>query len=210
MKRWTCPRCGSGKLAPARARKDDARRWCLSCSATTGRMVERTCPSADAARAARRESQRTAALRQRTRERERATTRHTVAGIDVRDEWQRLSSLPICTMREARGAWPPGLTVAHSTAKRRVSGHCKTIKRIVHVTFWPGVTPAEVRELLAHELAHAVAPLDDSHSQRWRNTYLALIEQGFGIAPPVPLPRSTWELDLAVRDALAASTWREP
>jgi len=47
MKRWVCPLCGSGKLAPSRPRKDDTRRFCLPCSEKTGRLVERTCPALD-------------------------------------------------------------------------------------------------------------------------------------------------------------------
>ena len=41
MKRWYCPQCGSGKLAPERMREDNVLRYCLSCSETTGRLVRR-------------------------------------------------------------------------------------------------------------------------------------------------------------------------
>lgn len=45
MRRWTCPTCGSGVLAPDAPRKDDARRYCLDCTARTGRLVQRACPA---------------------------------------------------------------------------------------------------------------------------------------------------------------------
>ncbi len=45
MRRWVCPTCGKGKIAPARPAIDDTRRFCLPCSETTGRLVSRHCPS---------------------------------------------------------------------------------------------------------------------------------------------------------------------
>lgn len=51
MKRWYCPACGDGKLAPARMADDDVRRYCLSCSAKAQRLVRRwQAGSADAAK----------------------------------------------------------------------------------------------------------------------------------------------------------------
>lgn len=61
LRRWICPveSCGSVKLAPERARLDDTRTYCLTCSEKTGRLVRRIAPVVEAkraARAARRES----------------------------------------------------------------------------------------------------------------------------------------------------------
>jgi hypothetical protein len=52
LKRWQCPLCGSGKLAPSRPRKIDVRRYCLACSEKTGELVERRCPTLDRRREA--------------------------------------------------------------------------------------------------------------------------------------------------------------
>lgn len=41
--RWNCPLCGAGCLAPGRARKNDIRRYCVECSVSTGKLVERVC-----------------------------------------------------------------------------------------------------------------------------------------------------------------------
>lgn len=51
MRRWVCPTCGSGANAPERPRKNDARRYCLDCSAKTGFLVERRAPALEARRA---------------------------------------------------------------------------------------------------------------------------------------------------------------
>jgi len=53
MKRWKCPLCSSGVLAPVRPVEDDVRRYCLSCSARTGRLVRRICPAQETQRKAR-------------------------------------------------------------------------------------------------------------------------------------------------------------
>lgn len=50
MKIWRCPNCDDGIRAPAHLRKIDVRRYCLLCSKTTGKLVERTVPSRDAER----------------------------------------------------------------------------------------------------------------------------------------------------------------
>lgn len=51
LRRWTCPRCSTGRLAPSRPRRDDVRRYCLPCSEATGRLVERVCPANERERA---------------------------------------------------------------------------------------------------------------------------------------------------------------
>lgn len=53
MKRWTCPKCGVGKLAPARLTRLDVRRWCLVCSSKSPTLVERVMPARETAKAAR-------------------------------------------------------------------------------------------------------------------------------------------------------------
>jgi hypothetical protein len=65
MKRWVCPNCSGGLLAPSRPRKDDVRRYCLGCSKRTGRLVERTCPALERERATSREARSTRAKTQR-------------------------------------------------------------------------------------------------------------------------------------------------
>jgi len=50
--RWTCLTCGEGGLAPTKPRRDDVRRYCLSCSAKTGRLVEKVAPSLEKKREA--------------------------------------------------------------------------------------------------------------------------------------------------------------
>lgn len=50
--RWKCEVCGAGLLAPSRPRMDDVRRYCLPCSAETGRLVKRVAPALEKKRTA--------------------------------------------------------------------------------------------------------------------------------------------------------------
>lgn len=70
MIRWECPNCGSGTNAPERPRKNDVRRYCLTCSASTGVLVERQAPKLERRRAtaALRTKDKLAAKRQRERD----------------------------------------------------------------------------------------------------------------------------------------------
>ena len=43
--RWKCANCNHGLLAPMKPRKNDVRRYCLPCSAKTGKLVERVSPT---------------------------------------------------------------------------------------------------------------------------------------------------------------------
>jgi len=204
MTRWVCARCGSGKLAPERPRADDVRRYCLSCSAATGRLVQRSAPALEARRERRAASRRAATKRTRERERERLSARHTAAGIDVRAEWARLLRLPFVAQRlRDRGTRTVRLTVSRSLGER-ASGHCKWHGGRVHVTLGYGVTLAELRTLLAHELAHAITPTGEAHGEGWRNTYALVLRDAYGVDLVGNVRGgTTWQLDERVVSALA-------
>lgn len=42
--RWKCEQCNSGVLGPSKPRMNDVRRYCLPCSAKTGKLVQRVAP----------------------------------------------------------------------------------------------------------------------------------------------------------------------
>jgi len=58
--RWKCPICNDGLLAPMKPRRNDVRRYCLPCSAKSGRLVDRLAPSLEKQR-----EKRTAVVRQK-------------------------------------------------------------------------------------------------------------------------------------------------
>lgn len=167
MKRWVCPSCGSGANAPERPRRDDARRYCLACTAKTGRLVERTCPALDRQRADRRTVQ--AARRSTKVERSKAadTEKWTVGGYDLRKEAKRIWALP--TFRPLaygadRGYPVPQIRLQHRT------GYYSTGRASPWngVAMTAGTDVGHALETLLHELLHAALGDDSAtNATRW-------------------------------------------
>lgn len=203
MKRWVCPDCGAGKLAPSKPRADDARRFCFPCSERTGRLVRRTVPSMDAARERRAQARKETAKRLREREAAALTERHVAAGLDVREEWARLLRLPFVRDRLPFRVVP--LKVSWTTLKDYTTGHAHYGGQHVHLTFYRGVTRAEVRAILAHELAHVIA-IDRGHGEAFRRTFALVLLHGYGV--PIdswePLVGTMYEQHVAAERAIAA------
>jgi hypothetical protein len=162
MKRWTCPKCSSGALAPRAPRRDDVRRYCLACSKKTGHLVERKCLAAEKAVAVTREKM--AALRsERTRRvREKASTRWTAGGHDVRALARR------CWTALVDVAFPkttflgdaaslldiPEIVLRRSKLHpRQASGRGGRRRITLRIGF--EATRAAVEMLVLHELAHS-------------------------------------------------------
>jgi len=207
MTRWVCTRCGSGKLAPSRPRADDVRRYCLSCSEATGRLVRRSAPSLEARRERKAVARRAATQRASERERERVTERHTVAGVDVRVEWARLLRLPFVAQRLRDRCMRTVKLSVYRAEGTRSSGHCKWHGGRVHVTLGLEIALAELQTLLAHELAHAITPVGEVHGEAWRNTYALLLRDAYGVDLIGNVRGgTTWQLDRRVRSALEAAT----
>jgi len=69
-RRWYCPQCGGGILAPSRMAADDTRRFCLECSAKSPKLVARTCPSMERVRERKQETRNRRERNRRQRERD--------------------------------------------------------------------------------------------------------------------------------------------
>lgn len=154
MKRWVCPLCGRGKLAPARPDRDDARRFCLRCSGRTGRLVERVSPAAERAAAERgervaagRERRRAGRVARQSRERERAEAdMRTYPGClrALMSHWIHLAT------------WEADLRDLRLNLRRRAApyatGHA--FYREARVTLTVGPKEGDGYATLLHELAH--------------------------------------------------------
>ena len=101
--RWKCPICECGVLASSRPRKDDVRRYCLTCSAETGRLVERVSPALERQREVKRETRQTAAKRKRATQARKNAPKRALA--KVRTERQRTLSDGTPVMAEAKRIW---------------------------------------------------------------------------------------------------------
>lgn len=183
MKRWSCPRCGVGGLAPARPARNDVRRYCLECSKTTGKLVERVCGAAE--RAKEKSSARTVerravskVLRAIDRDAEEAnlTAHFTVAGHDVRKlvpiYWRALGYVAVEHFKPRCVGWvfrhsggfvlvrdewmkrQPKVDVLRRTGHGdQVWGHAFGTRRC-YIAVSGTPTSAAVRTTLLHELAH--------------------------------------------------------
>lgn len=157
-RRWTCPLCGVSAMAPGRPRVDDVRRYCLTCSADTGRLVKRECPSLERERAAAAErvkakakAKRARATAKRKAAAARAKARRIHGGVDVfrcADRcWAVLQKCGAVSKHKDR----PSMRVTLSTTGSggRAYGRDK-----ISIKFDPNEDWAGVESLILHELCH--------------------------------------------------------
>lgn len=184
--RWVCPRCGQARLASARPRKTATVRYCLPCSEATGTLVERTCPVLERERRARverkkKQRDRRAAARARAKARakdrraERDEAKWHYGGRDLRDEARRLLQVARSNGYTCRR---PKITVNWRHKGNHGSG--RSWGGRVHLTIPRGSLAAPALALLAHELAHEIAPASERHGPEWRWIFRCLVEQGYG------------------------------
>ena len=160
--RWECPNGEhAGALAPARMRRDDARRYCLECTAATGRLIERVSPvlerrkQAAAERAERKRARRQEVRAERRRRRkDPIKLKATPDGMDVVLEYERLQSLECWAEWGVGGAVQRTKLQVYGGRSHRASGHFQPDMGRIHVT--AGSAPGwHVSLVLLHELVHA-------------------------------------------------------
>ena len=200
QRRWQCPRCGSGLLGPGRMRRDDTRRFCLSCSADTGRLVERVCPALEHKREQAKAGRAERASAQRVAERARREEREVIDGVNVGQEIARLIRLP--ALRDELPGYlrdrPVEWTLDRSS-NGRYSGRAWPRARI-HLTL--GNVPAsQVKAIIAHELAHYVLP-GVHHDGRWARCYTRVVREAYGVDIVARHGDSKYDLDARVIAAL--------
>ena len=180
--RWTCLNCGEGGLAPTKPRRDDVRRYCLPCSAKSGRLVERVSPSlerrreAQAARTRERSKKkkaRVSAQRQKVTANERLVKKREKL---VLEEAQRLWKL---LTPYHKGKRIPRIVITDTRQKRGASGYW------IRNGFYEEITlrlvpfgtghfhEARSWKVLLHELCHAACPPKDGDSHH-REFYYAM------------------------------------
>lgn len=172
-RRWTCPRCGGGVLAPERPRKDDVRRYCLDCSKRTGRLVERICPALVREREQKTERRVAKQADGRVKAKQRETERYTVEGVDLRKELARFHRLPVFATRRHRVKGEP--TVNWRFGKQpRTPGHYKSWEHSITVTV--GSDLADALGTILHELVHAYCEPESHGPSFWRTQQAAARE----------------------------------
>ena len=178
--RWTCLNCGEGGLAPTKPRRDDVRRYCLPCSAKSGRLVERVSPALEKRREAQAVKTRERSKKKKARvseQRQKVTANERLVKKReklVLDEAQRLWKL---LTPYHKGKPIPRIVITDTRQKRGASGYWSGdgfwSSGEINLRLVPFLTghfhQARSWEVLLHELCHAACPpkAGDSHHREF-------------------------------------------
>ena len=179
MRRWICPHCSTGVVAPERMHKLDARRFCFPCSKESGRLVARHCPAAERVKTTRKE--RAAARRQSKWEKAKSETREreTVAGVHVPallDELRR----ELVKLGYRRLLARPRLIIRRSPRIGYYTGHAWTGRHRITMTLG-AIDRAAVCEIVAHELCHLAVPPHCGHNDTFNRALRELALSRWGV-----------------------------
>lgn len=178
MKRWRCPKCGSGCLAPKTPRRDDLRKYCLDCSKKTGRLVERVLPSAVARRTAREMKRTVTAIFAKHRKQWKEDDYWTVAGVHVRETAKRYWKV-LSTITKNRRAMPT-ITLRRSRKNPLQETGRASDHRVV-MTFGTHVDRAAVEITLLHELSHSSVGQKHNHDEVYNRAFVRASKELFDI-----------------------------
>lgn len=181
--RRVCPQCGTGINAPERPRRDDVRRYCLTCSAKTGRLVERVAPTLEKQRTAQAERAAAKRLAKARKAKEKENAYYTVAGVDLRKETARILKAPSIHLWRA-----PEIKVVRCTRTPTVFGRAWPGEHRILINAYPGIDEHDVRETLTHELVHLFVGGDRSdrahwHGERFQRTMREVFRETYGLTP---------------------------
>lgn len=180
---WICPNGCAAKRGPERPRRTASVRYCLACSARSDTLVERRAPALDRARSER--AAKAAQLRASAKSRQAASdsARTRVTGewgtIDLTREWARIWE----TQRGRDARVRPKLRIRRSAKDGRwSSGHAYSWEEGGNTVVTVGQGHPEFAiALLLHEAAHVLCPRWTRHGPAWRDAFVALAAEAYGV-----------------------------
>lgn len=190
LRNWKCPRCERGVRAPVRPRKDDVRRYCLPCSQSTGRLVERVCPTNERERELKQHRRKERASRQARREaeqrrvrKEKRASQYTVSvygpggrrELDLAAQARRWSQLPAFGGRQSRLPHVLELDIRSVPSRPFTTGRAWSGG---NVFLSVGTDEAHALRTLLHELAHIATP-GHYHDRVFKQTFITAARQAF-------------------------------
>ena len=162
--RWKCADCNHGLLAPMKPRKNDVRRYCLPCSAKSGKLVERVAPSLEKQRIVKKDAVRKKNVAKRATVAKRTAPVKEQQRIDaqrskmIHNEAQKIWKL----MQPYHNGKPlPRIVIARGKNWGSQYGHAQRYSNEIQVNVDRDQTPdrsKRVWEVLAHELCHKAVP----------------------------------------------------
>ena len=165
--RWVCPTCAAAKLGSSRPARNATVRFCLPCSAKAGVLVETESPVLAARSAAKRAS----STAKRAAKKAREDAKWTRAGYDLRKEVARCC--------KAGGVRVPHELVVRARSDGSSSGRAWYSGRKIVLSVAKTAKRGRVLALVAHEVAHVVAP--GAHDDAWRCAFLRLVREVYGV-----------------------------
>ena len=180
--RWSCPNGCPAVLGPSKPRRNASVRYCLTCSADSPRLVERTAPALERKREAR--AQKLVVIKQARKERhaERLAAYYTVSGVNLLVEMRAALKAPVF-----KGMKEPDLVVRNRSGIG-VYGRAWYHRHQILVNRIPGLTANDVRDTLLHELAHLCTGRTsrrEHHGVAWKSNFRLACEQFLGVRPRV-------------------------
>lgn len=154
MKRWKCPSCGNGVLAPEKPRMKDVRRYCLDCSAVTGFLVERTCPALDKKREAKAAVRKEQAVVKRAKEKAQLEASHMIGDLNLREMLDRAIRLPCFEQKHRKRLWTIKLHIRRNKVLAGYAGRAFHGRNMIQVTENVWWNKDHALDTLLHELAH--------------------------------------------------------
>lgn len=162
--RWKCPNCNSGLLAPTKPRMNDVRRYCLPCSAKTGKLVQRISPALEKKKA----EKKVAATKRTASKRETVAKKNAPLKEQQRIDAQRVKMI----QKEAERIWKlmipfhkgkplPKINIVRGQNRGAQYGHAEYLRNTIQVNVDRDQSVYRSRrvwEVLAHELAHCAVP----------------------------------------------------
>lgn len=162
--RWKCELCNNGLLAPTKPRMNDVRRYCLPCSASTGKLVQRVSPTLEKQRVAKQAASRKKNVAKRATVAKRTAPIKTQKRIDaqrskmIHNEAEKIWKL----MQPYHGGKPlPRIIIARGKNWGSQGGHAQRYSNEIQVNVDRDQSPNRSRrvwEVLAHELCHKAVP----------------------------------------------------
>lgn len=162
--RWKCESCNNGLLAPTKPRMNDVRRYCLPCSASTGKLVQRVSPTLEKQRVVKQAASRKKNVAKRATVAKRTAPIKTQKRIDaqrskmIHNEAEKIWKL----MQPYHNGKPlPRIIIARGKNWGSQGGHAQRYSNEIQVNVDRDQSPNRSRrvwEVLAHELCHKAVP----------------------------------------------------
>jgi hypothetical protein len=158
----------------------------------TGQLVQRIAPAlerkrtaATATAAAKAKAKRAREAKERERKKQAETERFTVEGVDLRIEMAKLIKLRAFGGKNGRlYRRPPTFTINRRTQMPLSQfGLAYPAENRFIVATWPGISLADARETLVHELVHIHLGPDEGHGPNFTRLMTAAFREAYKVLP---------------------------